>query len=70
MSLAFLDWVQDGVDDTEADAIDWISNMESAEIASAIVSSVWVQDGIDDMEVKTIESLSYIALSYRRPSYL
>ena len=54
-------WVQDGIDDVEAGAIDWMNNFGDAEVASAVVSLGWVQDGIDDVEVKTIEELSYIA---------
>ena len=60
-AIVSLDWVQDGVDDVEAGAIDWMNNFGDAEVASAVVSLGWVQDGIDDVEVKTIEELSYIA---------
>ena len=44
-----LDWVQDGVEGVEADAIDWMRNFGDAEVASAVVSLGWVQDGIDDV---------------------
>ena len=60
-AIVSLDWVQDGVDDVEAGAIDWMNNFGDAEVASAVVSLGWLQDGIDDVEVKTIEELSYIA---------
>ena len=57
-SLVSLDWVQDGIDDLEAGAIDWISNVASAEVASAIVSLGWIQDGIGSLETQAIEVLS------------
>ena len=60
-AIVSLDWVQDGVDDVEAGAIDWMNNFGDAEVASAVASLGWLQDGIDDVEVKTIEELSYIA---------
>ena len=56
-----MDWVQDGIEEVEAGAIDRMNNFGDAEVASAVVSLGWVQDGIDDVEVKTIEELSYIA---------
>ncbi|MCY4528444.1 MAG: hypothetical protein OXD46_05360, partial [Chloroflexi bacterium] len=61
LSIVSLDWVQDGIEQAEVEAIDWMTNFESAEIASAIVSLDWVRDGIEELEVKTIEELSYIA---------
>ena len=60
-SIVSLGWVQDGIDDVEAGAIEWMNNIGSAEVASSVVSLGWVRDGIDDVEVKTIEELSYIA---------
>ena len=60
-SLVSQGWVQDGIDDEEAGAIDWINNIGSAEVASSVVSLGWMQDSIDAAEVKTIEELSYIA---------
>ena len=54
-------WVQDGIDEVEAEAIDWISNFGDAEVASSVVSLGWMQDSIDEIEVETIEELSYIA---------
>ena len=41
-------WVRDGVEGAEAEAIDRISNIDSAEVASSMVSLGWVLDGIDD----------------------
>ena len=61
LSIVSLGWVQDGIEDIEARAIDWISNIEGAEVMSAVVALGWVRDGINDLEVKTIEELSYIA---------
>ena len=61
LSIISLDWVQDGVEEVEAGAIDWMSNFGDAEVASSVVSLGWVQDGIEGLEVKTIEELSYIA---------
>ena len=62
LSVVSLGWVQDGIDDIEARAIDWISNIEGAEVASAVVALGWVQDGIDNqLEVEAFERLSYIS---------
>ena len=61
LSVVALGWVQDGIEDIEARAIDWISNIEGAEVMSAVVALGWVRDGINDLEVKTIEEFSYIA---------
>ncbi|MYB49446.1 MAG: hypothetical protein F4X72_09340 [Dehalococcoidia bacterium] len=61
MSIFSLDWVQDGIDEVEAGAIDWMSNFSDAEVASSVVSLDWMQDGIEELEVETIERLSYIA---------
>ena len=60
-AIVSLDWVQDGVDDVEAGAIDWMNNFGDAEVASAVVSLGWMQDGIEELEVKTIEELSYMS---------
>ena len=60
LSVVALGWVQNGIEDIEAEAIDWINNITGAEAMSAVVALGWVQDGIDDLEVKTIEELSYI----------
>ena len=60
-SLVSQGWLQDGIDDEEAGAIDWINNIGSAEVASSVVSLGWIRDGIDAVEVKAIRELSYIA---------
>ena len=56
-----MDWVRDGIDGIEAEALDWINNMKSAEVASSVVSLVWFADGINEVEVKAIVELSYLA---------
>ena len=61
LSMVSLGWVQDGIDDVEAGAIDWMTNIESAEVASAIVSLGWVQDGIGSLETQAIEEISYLS---------
>ena len=38
-----------------------MTNIESTEVASAIITLGWIQDGIGELDVKTIENLSYIA---------
>ena len=53
--------MQDGIGEEEVGAIDWMTNVESAEVASAVISLDWMRDGIEELEVKTIEELSYIA---------
>ena len=60
-SVVSLGWIQDGIDGTEAEAIAWINNIESAGVASSVVALGWVQDGVDDIEVEAIEEISYIA---------
>ena len=59
-SIVAMDWVQDGIEGLEADAIDWIGNFSNAEVALAVLALGWVQDGIEELEVQTIEELSYI----------
>ena len=59
-SIVSLSWVQDSIDNVEAEAVRWVNNIGSAEVALAVVSLGWVQDGIDEIEVKTIEEISYI----------
>ena len=53
------DWVQDGVDELEAEAIGWLRNMGNADVLSHVVAIEWVRDGINHAEVLTIEDLSY-----------
>ena len=54
------DWVVDGVDEVEAEAIGWMRNMGDADVISQVISLEWMRDGIDHAEVLTIEDLSYI----------
>ena len=46
----------------EAEALGWMNNIGSAEVATSVVSLGWVADGIDEIEVKAIEELSYMAI--------
>ena len=59
-SIVALDWLQDGIEDLEGEAINWIGNFGDAEVASSVVALGWVQDGIEEVEVKAIQQLSYI----------
>ena len=61
LSIVALDWVQDGIEELEIEAIDWMNNFGDAGVASSVVSLGWMQDGIEELEVTTIEKLSYIA---------
>ena len=63
-SVVSLSWVQDGIEEVEAEAIDWMSNFGDAEVAASVVSMDWMQDGIEELEVQTIEYLSYIGNDY------
>ena len=55
-SIKELGWVQDGVDDTEVDAIKHLWSMD-LDLASFVASLGWVRDGIDDTEVDAIKHL-------------
>ena len=59
-SIVDLDWMHDGIEDLEAEAIRWMNNFRDEEVASSVVALAWVQDGIKELEVKAIEELSYI----------
>ena len=59
-SIVGLDWVRDGIEDVELQAIDWLNNFDDAE-AAAVVGLGWMQDGIEELEVKAIEELSYLS---------
>ena len=61
LSVVSLDWIRDGIDDLEAGAIDWMTNIESAEVASVIVTLGWVLDGIGSHETQAIEEISYLS---------
>lgn len=54
------EWVEDGVDDVESEAIRWMRNMGDADIVSLVIGLDWVRDGIDHSEVQAIEDISYI----------
>ncbi len=60
-----LGWLRDGIDGTEAEAIQDLLYIAvvSIPVASLLISLDWIQDGIDDVEIKSIERLSYIAYS-------
>ena len=59
-SIVNLEWMGDGIDASEAEAIKWINNFGDAEVMSSVVALGWVQDGIEEIEVKAIQELSYI----------
>ena len=60
-SVVALRWVEDGVNDVEAEAISWLNNIEGVDVASLVVSLHWLWNDVDQTEVKAIEYLSYIA---------
>ena len=57
-----LSWVQDGIDDAEAKAIQGILYvaLASRRVASSLVSLSWVRDGIDDAEADLIDRFPYL----------
>ena len=59
-SIKSLGWTQDGVDETEVEAIQDLLYIAatSRPVASAIVSLGWVQDGISDVEAEAINWLN------------
>ena len=63
-SIKKLSWIQDGIDDTESEAIQNLLYIAvvSRSVASSVVSLGWVQDGIDDVEaeVDLIEDIASI----------
>ena len=67
--LLALNWVQDGIDDLEFEAIDWIGNFSDVDVAKLVVELAWVQDGMEELEVQTIEELSYIAFDDAELAY-
>ena len=62
-SINKLAWLQDGIDDTEYEAIQDLLYLavESREVASAVVSLGWVQDGINDLEASAVSWMNNIA---------
>ena len=53
-SIRQLDWIQDGIDDTESEAIQDLLYIAvvSRTVAASIVSLSWVQDGVHDVEAE------------------
>ena len=64
-SIVALDWLQDGIEDLEGEAINWIGNFGDAEVMSSVVALGWVQDGIGKQEALAIEELSYLSRKNR-----
>ena len=61
-SIKKLDWTQDGIDDTESEAIQDLLYVAvtSRSVAASIVSLGWVQDGILDVEARAFRWLNNI----------
>ena len=61
-SITELEWVRDGVNDTESKAIQDLLYIAvvSLPVASSIVALGWVQDGIDDVEAAAIDWMNNI----------
>ena len=64
-SVIGLGWVQDGIEDIEWQAIDWVSNFNGGAVATSVVALAWVQDGVDDLEVKLLKSCSTSTMTIR-----
>jgi hypothetical protein len=60
-SLVSQGWLQESLDDVEAEALRWLRNIGTPEIATSVVALGWVQDGIAGVELEAIENLSYLA---------
>ena len=41
-SIVGLDWVRDGIEDLEAEAIHWFSNFSDVDVALSVVALDWV----------------------------
>ena len=61
-SIEKLDWIQDGIDDTESESIQDLLYIAvtSRSVAASIVSLGWVQDGILDVEAEAFRWLNNI----------
>ena len=61
-SIKKLDWTQDGIDDTESEAIQDLLYVAvtSRSVVASIVSLSWVQDGIHDVEAGSFRWLNNI----------
>ena len=60
-SIVESQWMRDGVNEAEARAVDWMSDIDNAEVLSSVIALAWVQDGIEGAEAGTIKNLSLIA---------
>ena len=62
-SIKKLDWIQDGIDDTESEAIQNLlyTAVVSRPAVSLIISLGWMQDGIADVEAGAIDWMNNIA---------
>ena len=62
-SLDQLDWVQDGVAESEAAAVEALDDLarESQPLFEAVMGKPWVQDGINADELTVVEKLTFIA---------
>ena len=58
-----LDWVQDGVAESEAAAVEELDEMamESHPLFEAVMGKSWVQDGINADEISVVRDLTYMA---------
>ncbi len=58
-----LDWVQDGVAESEASAVEALQDlaMESQPLFEAVMGKSWVQDGINADELSVVKDLTYMA---------
>ena len=63
-----LAWVQDGISDTEYEALDRLGALDyrNTETLSAVLTLPWVQDGIGDADYEAIDALA--VLDYRSPA--
>lgn len=57
-----LPWVLDGTNETERDAIDWLSLMgtENDAAATSVIAMSWIQDGVTDIERDALEWLRWL----------
>ena len=56
-----LEWMGDGIDASDAEAIKWIGNFGDAEVMSSVVALPWVQDGVGRQETRAIKEISHLA---------
>jgi len=55
-------WAQDGITETERDALEWLSWLayDSESIATGLIAMAWLQDGITDVESDTISYIYWL----------